>query len=163
MSAQHSCFEVSITDRVAHIRFSRPERLNTFTPEAWIELPAIVKSIDRNARARCIVVSSSGKHFTAGMDLAVFTKPEGITSEARDPHLRAEKFRADLSALQDAFTCLDQARMPVSVAVQGGCIGVCVDMSSGAYMWVANKDGAVRQQEINNGKTATLRHCPAPM
>ena len=81
MSAQHSCFEVSITDRVAHIRFSRPERLNTFTPEAWIELPAIVKSIDRNARARCIVVSSSGKHFTAGMDLAVFTKPEGITSE----------------------------------------------------------------------------------
>ena len=83
MSAQHSCFEVSITDRVAHIRFSRPERLNTFTPEAWIELPAIVKDIDRNARARCIVVSSSGKHFTAGMDLAVFTKPEGITSEAR--------------------------------------------------------------------------------
>jgi enoyl-CoA hydratase len=160
MSAQHSCFEVSITDRVAHIRFSRPERLNTFTPEAWIELPAIVKDIDRNARARCIVVSSSGKHFTAGMDLAVFTKPEGITSEARDPHLRAEKFRADLSALQDAFTCLDQARMPVIVCVQGGCIGAGVDMISACDIRLATKDAFFCIQEINIGMTADVGTFP---
>ena len=47
MPAKYTCFDVSITDRVALIRFNRPEEFNTFTPEAWVELPAIVRDIDR--------------------------------------------------------------------------------------------------------------------
>ena len=35
----------------------------------WHELPAIIEDIDGNARARCIVISSTGKHFCAGMAL----------------------------------------------------------------------------------------------
>ena len=72
MGSPYTCFDVTIENRIAHIRFSRPDQFNTFTPDAWVELPAIVRDIDRNAKARVIVVSSTGKHFTAGMDLAVF-------------------------------------------------------------------------------------------
>ncbi len=160
MPAQYSCFEVSITDRVALVRFSRPEAFNTFTPAAWVELPAIVREIDRNASARCIVIASSGKHFTAGMDLAVFTQPDGITGQSRDPHLKAEKFRADLRPLQDAFTCLDQARMPVIVCVQGGCIGAGVDMISACDIRLATKDAFFCIQEINIGMTADVGTFP---
>ena len=42
-------------------------------PEFWRELPEIVRDIDVNAKARVIVISSTGKHFSAGMDLSVFT------------------------------------------------------------------------------------------
>ncbi len=154
------CFNVSIEAGVAHIVFSRGAEFNTFTPQAWIDLPAIVKDIDRNARARAIVISSTGKHFTAGMDLAVFQRPEGITSAKRDPHLGAEKFRADLAALQDAFTCLEQARMPVLVAVQGGCIGAGVDLISACDIRFATKDAFFCIQEINIGMTADVGTFP---
>lgn len=158
--APYTCFDVSITDRVAHIRFSRPEALNTFTPEAWVELPALVREIDRNATARVIVISSTGKHFTAGMDLAVFMKPDGITGQSQDPHLKAEKFRADLRPLQDAFTCLDQARIPVIICVQGGCIGAGVDMISACDIRLATKDAFFCIQEINIGMTADVGTFP---
>ena len=160
MPAQYSCFEVSVSDHVAHIRFSRPERLNTFTPEAWQELPAIVRELDRGGGIRAIVVSSTGKHFTAGMDLAVFARPDGITAESRDPHLKAEKFRQDLRALQDSFTCLDQARMPVIICVQGGCIGAGVDMISACDIRLATKDAFFCVQEINIGMTADVGTFP---
>lgn len=160
MPAQHTCFTVSIKDRVAHIQLSRPDAFNTFTPASWKELPEIVRDIDRNASARAIVVSSTGKHFTAGMDLAVFMRPDGITGERKDPHLRAEKFRADLRPLQDAFTCLDQARMPVIVCVQGGCVGAGVDMISACDIRLATKDAFFCIQEINIGMTADVGTFP---
>lgn len=160
MAATHTCFDVSISDRIAHIRLNRPDQLNTFTPEAWVELPAIVRDIDRNASARAIVISSTGKHFTAGMDLAVFTKPGGLTSASSDPHLRAELFRANLRPLQDAFTVLDQARMPVIVCVQGGCIGAGVDMISACDIRLATKDAFFCIQEINIGMTADVGTYP---
>ena len=160
MSPKPTCFDVSIDDRVAHIQMSRPDQFNTFTPDAWVELPAIVRDIDRNAKARCIVLSSSGKHFTAGMDLAVFARPDGIVGTVNDPHLRAEKFRADLRPLQDAFTCLEQARMPVIACVQGGCIGAGVDMISACDFRFATKDAFFCIQEINIGMTADVGTFP---
>ncbi len=161
MSVQSTCFDVSITDRIAHIQFKRPEQFNTFTVEAWEELPAIVRDIDRGAKARVIVVSSTGKHFTAGMDLAVFGRPDGVAGASKnDPHLRAETFRANLSRLQDAFTCLDQARMPVIIAVQGGCIGAGVDMISACDIRFATKDAFFCIQEINIGMTADVGTFP---
>jgi len=160
MAAKYTCFEVSITDRVALIRFSRPETFNTITPVAGVELPAIVREIDRNASARCIVIASSGKHFTAGMDLAVFTRPDGITSQSSDPHLKAERFRTNLKPLQDAFTCLDQARMPVIICVQGGCIGAGVDMISACDIRLATKDAYFCIAEINIGMTADVGTYP---
>jgi len=161
MTFHATCFQVSITGHVAHISFNRPDDLNTFTPKVWDELPAIVKEIDRKALARVIVVSSTGRHFTAGMDLAVFTQPDGIAgSPAKDPHLRAERFRHDLTRLQDAFTCLDQARIPVIVCVQGGCIGAGVDMISACDIRFATEDAFFCIAEINIGMTADVGTFP---
>ena len=69
----YECFEVSITDKVAHVQLKRPDDLNTMVPAFWSELPAIVRQIDAERSARAIVISSTGKHFCAGMDLSVFS------------------------------------------------------------------------------------------
>lgn len=160
MSAQPACFDVSIADRIAHIRMCRPDQLNTFTPEAWVQLPEIIRDIDRNAKARVIVLSSTGKHFTAGMDLSVFMRPDGIVGAKNDPHLRAEKFTRDLRTLQSAFNCLEEARMPVIACVQGGCIGAGVDMTSACDFRYATKDAFFCVQEINIGMTADVGTFP---
>ena len=68
----YRCFEVSIEDRVAHVILNRPEKRNSMIPEFWDELPAIVRDIDENARARAIVISSTGPHFSSGLDITAF-------------------------------------------------------------------------------------------
>jgi enoyl-CoA hydratase/carnithine racemase len=70
----YSCFDVEMTGtdgQVAHLRLNRPEALNSMTREFWMELPEIVAGLDAEGRARAVVLSSTGKHFSAGMDLAV--------------------------------------------------------------------------------------------
>jgi len=156
-----TCFDVSIEAHVAHIRLKRPEAMNSMVREFWNELPQIVRDIDRNARARCIVISSTGKHFCAGMDLAVFGGG-GSTSAAasKDTAVNAEAMRYHVKALQDSFSCLDEARMPVIAAIQGGCVGGAVDMTSACDIRYCSADAFFVIQEINIGMTADVGTFP---
>ena len=160
-TTQFACFAVTIEDGVAHIQLTRPEAMNSMSREFWNELPVIVKDIDHNARARCIVISSTGKHFSAGMDLAVFGGG-GSTSanQVSDRHLNAEQQRHHIAWLQDCFGCLDDARIPVIVAIQGGCIGGAVDMTSACDIRYASADAFFCIQEINIGMTADVGTFP---
>jgi enoyl-CoA hydratase len=157
----YSCFDVEIEAGVAHLKLKRPEALNTMTRAFWNELPAIVRDIDHNARARCIVISSTGKHFCAGMDLSVFTDGEGVTGgEPADRFVAAESFRRHVHHLQDTFSCLDEARMPVIAAIQGGCIGGAVDFTSACDIRYASADAFFTIHEINIGMTADVGTFP---
>jgi enoyl-CoA hydratase len=155
-----TCFKVSVTDGIAHIELSRPERLNTMTREFWSELPAIVRDIDDNARARVIVISSTGKHFTAGMDLSVFASDAALTGPGPDRYVCAENFRHSAKLLQATFNCLEDARIPVLVAIQGGCIGGGVDFTSACDIRYATADAFFTIHEINIGMTADVGTFP---
>ncbi len=159
MTQTHTCFDVEIADGVAHIRLSRPEALNTMSRAFWNELPMIVRQINDQALARCIVISSTGKHFSAGMELSVFDN-DGLTGAKSDRHTAMESFRHHVHHLQDTFTCLDQARMPVLVAIQGGCIGGAVDMVSACDIRYTTKDAFFCIMEINIGMTADVGTFP---
>ena len=159
--AKPTCFDVEIADHVAHIKLNRPEKLNAMNRAFWHELPAIVRDINDNARARCIVVSSTGKHFSAGMDLSVFTDGSSmISAGAMDHAIRGEALRAHIKHLQDTFSCLDEARMPVLVAIQGGCIGGAIDMTSACDIRYCTADAFFCIQEINIGITAYVGTFP---
>jgi len=157
-----SFFTVEIADHVAHVRLNRPEAMNALNRPFWNELPAIIRDIDRNARARAIVISSTGKHFTAGMDLSVFTDPEAGVADERptDRATAMEAFRRYVHMIQDSFNCLDEARMPVIVAIQGGCVGGGVDMVSSCDIRYCTADAFFVIQEINIGMTADVGTFP---
>ncbi|HYG26870.1 MAG TPA: crotonase/enoyl-CoA hydratase family protein [Caulobacteraceae bacterium] len=160
-TTEWTCFDVSIEGGVAHIQLKRPEAFNSMVREFWNELPAIVRDIDDNARARCIVISSTGKHFSSGMDLSVFTDGGGVAPMLMgDRQNAAESFRRHVHHLQDSFSCLDEARMPVIVAVQGGVIGGAVDMTSACDIRYATADAFFVIQEINIGMTADVGTFP---
>lgn len=155
-----TCFKLSIENKVAHIQLARPEAFNSMQRAFWNELPELVRDIDENAKARAIVISSTGKHFTAGMDLSVFTDGESITASGGDQYSRAEAFRQFVLTLQNSFSCLDNARMPVIAAIQGGCIGGGVDMVSACDIRYATEDAFFQIQEINIGMTADVGTFP---
>jgi enoyl-CoA hydratase len=151
----YRCFDVDISDSVAHVRLSRPDELNTMTPDFWRELPEIVTGISNEATARVVVISSSGKHFSAGMDLSVFLGGElgGQEAEAGRRHAR---LRSNAKVLQWSFTALEKARVPVIAAVQGGVIGGAVDLVTACDLRYASADAFFCVQEINIGMTADV-------
>ncbi|MFN4183444.1 MAG: enoyl-CoA hydratase-related protein, partial [Hyphomonas sp.] len=59
-------------DGVAHLQLSRPERLNTMTPAFVPAVRDAVRGLDEGGATRALVISSTGKHFSAGMALDVF-------------------------------------------------------------------------------------------
>jgi len=161
----YECFEVTIANKVAHIQLKRPDAFNSMIASFWTELPQIVREIDASASARAIVISSTGKHFSAGMDLEVFSGGSslsvgsGVTEEGRK---RAYMWMM-VQHLQDSFTALEQARIPVLCAIQGGCIGGAIDMVSAADMRYCSADAFFCVMEINIGMTAdvgTLQRLP---
>ena len=173
----YTCFDVDEADHVAHVQLRRPDELNTMVPAFWRELPEIVAEISDRGSARALVLSSTGRHFSAGMDLAVFgggSNLDAVTSgpgRSPDPAAPAEaelgrtraNLRLNVLHLQEAFTALERARMPVLAAVQGGCIGGAVDMVCAADMRYATADAFFCIQEINIGMTAdvgTLQRLP---
>lgn len=156
----YDCFDVSIDENIAHIVLSRGDALNTMTKAFWIDLPAIVRDIDMNARARVIVISSTGKHFSAGMDLSVFAQDGAVTSSEGDRYVAAERFRSNIRQIQGSFNALEEARMPVLFACQGGVIGGAIDMvSAGDIRW-CTKDAFFCIHETNIAMTADVGTFP---
>jgi enoyl-CoA hydratase len=159
--AASGCFDVTIDNKIAHIRLNRPDAFNTMTRAFWNELPVIINDINDHARARVIVITSTGKHFCAGMDLSVFTSGEGVgAGQAADAPTNNERFRHHVQHLQDTFACLDKARIPVLVAIQGGCIGGAVDFISACDIRWASGDAFFCIQEINIAMTADVGTFP---
>jgi enoyl-CoA hydratase len=151
----YTCFDLEFHDRVAELRFSRPSELNTMTRAFWGELPRALRTLDAEGKARAVVISSTGKHFTAGMDLGVF-QDASAAPKTQEPGRIREALRRTVLDLQDSFNVLEQVRMPVLAAIQGGCIGGGVDMVSACDARYCTQDAFFCVQEIHLGMVADL-------
>jgi enoyl-CoA hydratase len=120
----------------------------------WEEFPLIINKISDESSARVIVISSTGKHFCAGMDLAVFT--QGNKGKNQELGRKHEKLRRTVLKLQACFNVLESARIPVLMAIQGGCIGGAVDMISAADCRYCTEDAFFSIEETKLGMTADL-------
>ncbi len=156
-----TCFSLNwIDSHIAHLVLSRPEAMNTMHPTFWRELDEIVTQLHREGTARALVISSTGKHFSAGMALETFAG--AIQMDDQSPEGRAAIFDL-LTDMQATFTKIENLRCPVIFAIQGGCIGGAVDMVTTGCIRYATADAFFCIQEINIGMVAdvgTLQRLP---
>ncbi len=144
----YECFELSADGGVAHLKLSRPERRNAMTAAFWKELPEIVHSLSVNV----LVVSSTGPHFCAGLDVSMFGSGALTTESVQGRRM----FRQKLEELQSSLGSLAEAPFPVIAAVQGGCIGGGVDLATACCLRYATRDAWFVIQEINLGMMADV-------
>ena len=147
-------FQLGIADGIAHLHLNRPERMNTMTPRFFPQLRDAVLALHDKGQVRVLVISSAGKHFSAGMALDTFASDDAMlhtgTARAR------LNFQETLRRLMGCFDVLDTARFPVICAIQGGCIGGALDLATACDLRYCSADAFFCVQEINIGMAADL-------
>ncbi len=157
------CFTVNIENQIASVVMSRPDKRNSMNPAFWRELPEIIKDIDYGSKARVIVLSSTGPHFSAGLDVSSFA---GVSDPVGEVEKRTRQLQAgtafydNVLHMQDSFTCLENCRVPVLAAIQGGCIGGGVDLVTACDIRYATEDAFLTIFETNIGMTADVGTFP---
>ena len=148
-----TCFDLTMDGAVAHVRMNHPERHNAMTPAFWAEIPQLFRQLDAAGGTRAVVLSSVGKHFSAGMDLSVFANA-GTLGTVDVP--ARERFRHQLKRLQQSFNAIADVRFPVIAAIQGGCIGGAVDLATACCLRYCSREAWFCIQEINIGMMADV-------
>ena len=162
---EFNCFKLDVKNHVGNLVLSRPDELNTMSRDFWVELGEVLEVINRNSDIRVVVMSSTGKHFCAGMDLNAFSNGvDNIPDDKKPDHARiGEAVYRVAKELQEYISTLEKIRVPVIAAIHGGCIGGAVDMVTACDIRLASDDAFFCIQEINIGMAAdvgTLQRLP---
>lgn len=138
---------------VAHVELVRPDKFNAFDHAAFAALGETFRSLGADPTVRAILLSGRGRHFTAGLDLQYASAQ---FQPASDPGRGAEARLRHIYWLQEAFSAVEQARVPVIAAIHGGCIGAGVDLVTACDLRVASADAFFQVAEVDVAITADL-------
>jgi enoyl-CoA hydratase len=121
----------------------------------------VFNAIEADPSVRAVVLASTGKHFTAGLDLGMAASVgAGMPT---DPGRARLKFLHEVKMMQESFSVIDRCRVPVIAVVQGGCIGGGVDLVTACDMRIATENAYFTIQEVNIAIVAdvgTLQRIP---
>ncbi|WP_375475934.1 enoyl-CoA hydratase/isomerase family protein [uncultured Jatrophihabitans sp.] len=120
---------------VVTVTLDRPERLNVQTPETWVALVRLRRELPGDVRV--VVLRGAGRAFSAGLDRALFTSPDGLPSLAAAPAAAAA---ARIAAWQEAFDWSSRADLVSVVAVHGHAIGGGFQLALGADIRIVADD-----------------------
>lgn len=166
MTVQPPLFEtlaLRLESHVAWLALNRPEKANALSPTMWDELQASLEWLDAEPSVRVIVLCGEGRHFCAGLDLAMFVELLPEHSHHGDTARQAEQFRQLVLRLQGNISAIERCRKPVIAAIHGSCLGGGVDMISACDMRFCSESAVFSIKEIDLGIVAdvgTLQRLP---
>lgn len=133
-------------DAIAHVRLSRPEKLNALTLPMLDELIQVARQISHDPSIRAVVLSGHGDAFCAGMDLK---------SALRTPGGVAARFLprpwTGTNVFQEACWVWRRLPVPVIAAVHGHCLGGGLQLALGADLRVTAPDATWSVRETHWG------------
>jgi enoyl-CoA hydratase/carnithine racemase len=132
-------------ERKGHILLmglNRPEKMNAFDVEMYLELAAAFGELDQDRELRCGLLFAHGKHFTAGLELPKWAP---FFSEAMFPDLPA--------GACDPFGLDENRRVgkPMVMATQGICYTIGLELMLAMDIRVAAEDTRFGQIEVRRG------------
>ena len=131
-------FEIAIKDKIATIKFIDPDNYNPLNKDTGKQLLDILESLRDNSEVRCVIITGSGKAFSAGGDIKQFkySIENGTPGQLMDDLLR------DLYKI--ALT-LRLYPKPVIAAVNGWAVGAGMNLALSCDFIIASENARFRQ------------------
>jgi len=133
---------VEVKDHVLLIGLNRPEKMNAFDPEMYLELAAALGKLNQDRELRCGLLFAHGKNFSTGLDLPQWV---GVFSSGSFPQLN--------EGLCDPFGLDTDRRLgkPLVMAVHGICYTIGLELMLAADLRIASVDTRFGQIEVKRG------------
>jgi 2-(1,2-epoxy-1,2-dihydrophenyl)acetyl-CoA isomerase len=132
---------LTIKDHIAEIRFNRPQVLNAINVATAESLRDIGKQLTGNPDVRVIVLSSEGRAFMAGGDLAFFHASEDKPAAGREL----------VHPIHEALEILAAAPQPIIASVQGAAAGAGMSIALMADLAIAADDAVFNMAYVKVG------------
>lgn len=152
---EFDALELSLDGAVLTVRLNRPAKSNALDDTLWQEIRTAFRWADATPAVRVAILAGAGRHFCAGIDLAMLG---GVMARIVDPDeaRSREKLHALIRDLQDCLSSIEHCRKPVLAAIQGACLGGGLDMAACCDMRYASADAVFAIREIDLGMVADV-------
>lgn len=136
---------IQITEGVADVRLSRPEKLNALDPAMFEGLIEAGVRLSKDSGVRAVVIRGEGRAFCAGLDFKAFLSAgSGSDLFARDAGTVANR-------AQRAAWVWQEVPVPVIAAVHGQAFGGGLQIALGADLRYATADAELSVMEVRWG------------
>lgn len=142
---------VSITDHVATVTLLRP----TMPPLFFTECGAAFRELSEDREVRAVIVRSSAKAFSYGLDLPAAFAAHGHLFAGGTAANRADLL-ALIRRLQADLDAVARCPVPVICAIHGSCIGGGLDLAAACDVRLASADAKISLREVKVAIIADL-------
>jgi enoyl-CoA hydratase/carnithine racemase len=137
----------TITDHVAHVELSRPDKMNAVDPDMLQSIIEAGEALRGNMDVRAIVLSGQGNAFCAGLDVASFA----ALANGDPMEMMMRRTHGPSNYYQHVAMAWKQLEMPVIAALHGVCFGAGLQIASGADIRIASPDTRMSILEMKWG------------
>ncbi|MFB9149646.1 crotonase/enoyl-CoA hydratase family protein [Roseovarius ramblicola] len=135
-----------ITDHIAHVTLTRPEKRNAVDPEMAEAIVAAGHAL-HDADIRAVVLSGAGRAFCAGLDVMSFAALAKGDPEA----LVLTRTHGDANLFQEVAMVWHRLQVPVIAALHGAVYGAGFQLALGADIRIASPDARLAVMEMKWG------------
>ena len=130
--------DVQIENKIATIKLIDPENLNPLNKETAKELLESLESLEENNDVRCVIITGSGRAFSAGGDIKLFKSSieNGTSGKVMDDLLRN---------LYKIALILRLYPKPVIASVNGWAVGAGMNLALSCDFIIASEKARFRQ------------------
>lgn len=141
---------------VFHVQLNRPDRLNAFNNTMWHELFECFNTLNADPDCRSIVLSASGKLYTAGLDLRDAMKWGQMMGELDDVARKAHWLSGKIKEYQNSISSLENCLKPVITAIHSACVGAGLNLVCAADIRYCTADAWFTLKELDIGMPADV-------
>lgn len=131
-------------DHVTKLTLNRPSALNSIDDKMGEELLASLKAIEKNEKARCLVITGAGRAFSAGEDVSGLKERYGAGSHpSLGDHLR-KKYHPIITRIRNM-------EKPIIARINGIAAGSGASIALACDIRVASEEAGLKQAFIGVG------------
>jgi enoyl-CoA hydratase len=120
------------------ITLNRPEKMNSLSDQLLADVRAAMDALERDESVRAVIITATGKAFSAGFDI----------TPREQPRTTVQDWREHAKDGNETWLRIWRSRLPVVAAVNGYCLGGGCDLSMTCDYTVAADNAQFGEPEI---------------